>query len=185
MKTFVLGVIIMTAANLHANNLPAEALTGTYISIDGEPVDLSDYKGRVVLIVNVASRCGFTKQYAALQKLYEEKKDDGLIVLGFPCNQFAGQEPGSDAKIKEFCQSRFGVTFPMFSKIKVRGKDAADLYKYLSSKDAPIDDAGPVRWNFEKFLIDRRGRLIDRFRSRVAPDSEELLAAVAAALQQD
>lgn len=172
----------MVAMIANGADFPDKALTGMYKSIDGEDVDLAQYQGKVVLIVNVASKCGFTKQYAGLQNLYEKYKDHGFVVLGFPCSQFAGQEFGEDAKIKQFCTTNYGVTFPIFSKIKVRGKDAAPLYKYLTSKQAPIDNTGAVKWNFEKFLVGRDGRLVHRFRSRIKPESEDIVGAIEAAL---
>ena len=147
-------------------------------NIDGETEDLEDYEGKVVLIVNVASRCGYTPQYEGLQAIYDKYKEKGFVVLGFPCNQFGAQESGSDADIKEFCSTKFDVTFPMFSKVEVNGDDATDLYKYLTKKGAePVGD-GAVSWNFEKFLIDREGNLVGRYKSGVKPESEELTAAI-------
>ena len=161
---------------------PATALSFEVESIEGESVDLAQYRGDVVLIVNTASRCGFTKQYAGLQSLYEQHREAGFVVLGFPCNQFKNQEPGSDEEIATFCEKNYGVTFPLFSKIEVNGDDAAPLYRYLTGEEAGLEDAGPVKWNFEKFLIGRDGRVIARYRSKVAPESEELQGAVAEAL---
>jgi len=160
------------------------ALSFTMTSIEGDPVDLKQYHGQVVLMVNVASRCGFTKQYAGLQELYEQRQGDGLVILGFPCNQFGGQEPGSSDEIITFCQQRFGVTFPLFEKINVNGDAAAPLYQYLTGDDIPLDDAdrGPVKWNFEKFLIGRDGEVIARYRSRVTPDDAALTEAIDQAL---
>ncbi len=147
-------------------------------TIDGEAINLEDYEGKVVLIVNVASKCGLTPQYNGLQSLYEKYKDKGFVVLGFPCNQFGGQEPGSEADIKEFCSSKFNVTFPMFSKLDVNGEGASDLYKYLTSKDAEPTGSGKISWNFEKFLIDREGQLVNRFSPRTTPDADELIKAI-------
>nr|WP_246146870.1 glutathione peroxidase [Rubripirellula lacrimiformis] len=147
-------------------------------TIDGETVDLEDYEGKVVMIVNVASKCGLTKQYAGLQKLYESHQDKGFVILGFPCNQFGGQEPGTDAGIKEFCSTKFNVSFPMFSKIDVNGDGAAPIYKYLTSKDAKPAGEGPISWNFEKFLIDREGNLVHRFAPRTTPEDAELNQAI-------
>ncbi|MDX9723852.1 MAG: glutathione peroxidase [Myxococcota bacterium] len=145
-------------------------------SIDGEPVALSAYSGTVVLVVNVATNCGYTSQYAGLQ-LYEEMKGEGLVVLGFPANDFKGQEPGSDEEIKAFCSDRYEVTFPMFSKISVKpGAAQHPLYTWLTSL------GGEVSWNFNKFLIDREGKLLARFESRVTPESEELRTAIKDAL---
>jgi len=146
-------------------------------SLAGGQVDLSEYEGKVLLIVNVASECGATPQYEPLQALHEKYKDDGLVVLGFPCNQFGSQEPGTSKDISKFCTENYGVTFPMFAKIDVNGEKAAPLYKYLTSKEA-VDDAGPVKWNFEKFLISRDGKVVARFRTGVEPDDEKVVKAI-------
>jgi len=147
-------------------------------TIDGQPADLADYKGKVVLVVNTASKCGLTPQYAGLQQLYESHKDEGLVVLGFPCNQFGLQEPGTEAEIKQFCDSKYNVSFPMFSKIEVNGKGADPLYKYLTSKNVKPAGDGPISWNFEKFLIDREGNLVHRFSPRTKPSDDELVSAI-------
>lgn len=147
-------------------------------NIDGESVDLEDYEGNVVLIVNVASRCGLTPQYAGLEQLYDKYKEKGFVVLGFPCNQFAGQEPGTDAEIKQFCSTRYDVSFPMFSKIEVNGDGAAPLYKYLTGKAVEPAGKGNISWNFEKFLVDRDGNLIARFSPRTKPSDAELIKAI-------
>ena len=136
--------------------------------IDNKSVKLSKYKGKVLLIVNVASRCGFTPQYAGLEKLYKKYKDKGLVILGFPCNQFGGQEPGSSADIKNFCKLNYDVTFPLFHKIEVNGANKAPLYQYLE-KVFP----GDIGWNFTKFLVDRKGDPIKRFASDVKPEDLE------------
>ncbi|MFM8634303.1 MAG: glutathione peroxidase [Planctomycetia bacterium] len=154
-------------------------LTGTMKAIDGSDVDLGSYKGKVVLVVNVASRCGATPQYAGLQKLYDTYKDKGLVVLGFPANDFGAQEPGSDGEIKEFCSTKYNVTFPMFSKITVKGPSKASLYKVLTET---ADPNGEVGWNFEKFLVGRDGAVAGRFKTRVPPDAPELIAAIEAEL---
>ncbi len=130
--------------------------------IDGKDVDLAQYKGRVVVIVNVASKCGFTKQYEGLQALYDEKMGEGLVVLGFPANDFNGQEPGSEAEIKSFCENTFKVTFPMFAKVRVKGEGVHPLYQHLAAQPAPIGGA-PPRWNFTKFVVDRAGNVVARF----------------------
>jgi glutathione peroxidase len=156
----------------------AEALSFKMEKLNGEEVSLGDYKGKVIVMVNVASKCGYTKQYAPLQKLYDDHKDDGLVVLGFPCNQFGGQEPGSPEEIKEFCQENYGVTFDMFAKIDVKGDDAAPLYKHLTAQDTKPKAAGAVRWNFEKFVIDRDGKVAGRFGSGTSPDSDEFMEVV-------
>ncbi len=147
-------------------------------SLQGEKVDLAQYKGKVLLIVNVASKCGATPQYEQLEGLHEKYKDDGLVVLGFPCNQFGSQEPGTSEDIAEFCKETYGVKFPMFAKIDVNGEKAAPLYKHLTSKEAVGDDAGPVKWNFEKFLVDRDGKVVERFRTPVRPDDPKVVSAI-------
>lgn len=146
-------------------------------SLEGKSVDLSQYKGKVVLVVNTASKCGYTKQYAGLQELNEKYAGQGLAILGFPANNFGGQEPGTDAEIGEFCQKNYGVTFDMFSKLSVKGADKAPLFQYLTV-DANPELKGEIDWNFEKFLISRDGKLVARYKSAVAPDSKELLEAV-------
>jgi glutathione peroxidase len=151
----------------------------TMDNIDGEETKLEKYKGDVLLVVNVASRCGHTKQYAGLQTMYEQYKDQGFKVLGFPANNFMGQEPGTEEEIKEFCTTNFGVTFPMFSKISVKGDDTHDLYKWLIATSDPDQE---VRWNFEKFLVDRDGKVVARFEPGVQPEDEKLVAAVESAL---
>jgi glutathione peroxidase len=137
-------------------------------NIDGEEISLEKYRGKVLLIVNVASKCGFTEQYKGLQTLYEKYKDNGFVVLGFPCNQFRGQEPGSNKEIKEFCKTEYEVTFPMFSKIEVNGEDALPLYQYLTD-----DGSEPIRWNFEKFLINKQGVVIKRYETKITPEDIE------------
>jgi len=151
-------------------------------TIDGSAQKLSDYQGRAVLVVNVASRCGLTPQYAGLQKLHEQYAPRGFAVLGFPCNQFAGQEPGDEAQIREFCSTSYGVTFPMFAKLDVNGPGRAPLYGWLTSQGTQPEGAGDVKWNFGKFLIDRQGNVVARFDPTVAPDAPELVAAVEKAL---
>lgn len=151
-------------------------------SLTGKPVDLSQYQGSVVMIVNTASKCGFTPQYAGLQKLHEKYAPQGLKILGFPANDFGQQEPGTDAQIGEFCKANYGVTFPMFSKIAVTGADKAPLYKLLTEPASDPQFAGEVGWNFEKFLISRDGKIVNRFRSGVTPDSDEIKAAIEAQL---
>lgn len=158
-------------------------LVGPARTIEGQEIQLQEFAGKVVLVVNVASRCGFTRQYRELQAVYDKYRDKGLVVLGFPCNQFGGQEPGSEAEIRAFCESRFGVTFPLFAKVDVNGENAHPLFRRLTAADAPFEDRGPVKWNFEKFLIGRGGVPIARFRSRVAPDAPEVLAAIEKALE--
>lgn len=141
-------------------------------NISGEDVSMSEYKGKVVLIVNTASKCGFTKQYEGLEELYEKYKDQGFVILGFPCNQFGSQEPGGNEEIKNFCTLTFSVSFPMMSKIDVNGDDADPLYKFLKKEKGGIlgDD---IKWNFTKFLIDREGNVVDRFASQKTPKALE------------
>jgi glutathione peroxidase len=148
----------------------------TMKSIDGKPVDLSSYKGKVLLLVNVASKCGYTPQYTGLQALHEKYKDRGLVVVGIPANNFGGQEPGSDDEIKTFCSRNYNVSFPMMSKVSVKGADMTPLYGYLTQQ------GGDVKWNFTKFLVGKDGKVVSRFESRVAPDAQELTSAVEAAL---
>jgi glutathione peroxidase-family protein len=154
----------------------------TMNAIDGSPKPLADYEGKVLLIVNVASKCGLTKQYAALQKLYETYRDRGLVVLGFPANNFLGQEPGTNAEIATFCSTKFDVTFPMFEKISVKGKDMHPLYRYLTDKKIQGEHGGSITWNFNKFLVDGNGKVINRFEARVTPDDAKVKAAIEAAV---
>ncbi len=135
----------------------------------GDDVSLNDYAGKVLLIVNTASKCGYTPQFEGLQKLYDKYKDQGFMILGFPCNQFAHQDPGTDAEILSFCQINYGVTFPMFKKIKVNGKDADQLYDYLK-ENVPREKAKKIRWNFTKFLVDKDGSIVGRYDTRVKPE---------------
>ncbi len=148
--------------------------------IDGEKTSLSIHKGKVLLLVNVASKCGFTRQYKGLEELHQSYKDKGLVVCGFPCNQFGGQEPGSESEIKEFCSTKFGVTFPMFSKIDVNGESRHPLYESIIGENGPLE--GNVKWNFTKILIGKDGKPIDRFGSMTSPTSKKLIQAIEAAL---
>jgi glutathione peroxidase len=175
-------LIVVAAVSTFALAASARAdlpLSGTMKSIDGTDVDLGSYQGKVVLVVNVASRCGATPQYEGLQALFEKYKDKGFVVLGFPANDFGAQEPGSDDQIKEFCTSKYDVTFPMFSKITVKGADKPKLYQVLTETANP---AGDIGWNFEKFLIGKDGKVAGRFKTRVSPDDAALVAAIEAAL---
>lgn len=146
--------------------------------IDGKDVKLKKYKGSVLLVVNTASKCGYTPQYEGLQATFDKYKDQGLVVLGFPANNFGGQEPGTAAEIKEFCESKYKVTFPMFAKISVKGDDVDPLYAYLTSKETNPQFAGDITWNFNKFLIDRKGNIVARFTSKDMPTSEAVTQAV-------
>jgi glutathione peroxidase len=158
--------------------VPATPLAFTMKDIDGKEKNLADYRGKVVLMVNVASKCGNTPQYAGLEKLYESYKDKGLVIVGFPANNFNGQEPGSNEEIKTFCTSKYNVSFPMMSKISVKGEDQHPLYKMLT------DAKGPVTWNFDKFLIGKDGKIVEHFPAKVKPDNEKLTGAIDEALKQ-
>jgi glutathione peroxidase len=170
------GLLTMLASSAFAASSVHEF---TLPSIDGAPAPLAAYKGKVVLIVNVASKCGYTPQYTGLEKLYETYKDRGFVILGFPANNFGAQEPGTNEEIKTFCSRNYNVTFPMYSKISVKGDDKAPLYQYLTSTDG-----GEIKWNFTKFLVDGNGKVIQRFESKVTPDSPELVGAVEKALHK-
>lgn len=146
-------------------------------SIDGKPVSLSDYKGKTVLFVNVASKCGYTPQYKGLESLYRKYKDKGFVIVGVPANNFGAQEPGSDEDIKTFCSRNYDVTFPLLSKVSVKGSDMTPLYSYLTQT------GGDVKWNFTKFLVGKDGKVIERFESKVEPESPELTHAIEAALK--
>jgi glutathione peroxidase len=153
-------------------------------TIEGQSQKLDAFRGQVLLVVNVASKCGLTPHYAGLQELHDEYQGRGFAVLGFPCNQFGGQEPGSDAEVKSFCETRYGVSFPMFSKIDVNGATRAPLYAWLSGEASAPDGPGDVAWNFAKFVVGKDGRLKARFGPRVEPASAELRAAIDAALAE-
>jgi glutathione peroxidase len=154
----------------------------TLDSLAGTPTPLAGFKGKVLLLVNVASQCGYTYQYEGLQALYMKYKDQGLVVAGFPANNFGGQEPGSNAEIGAFCKAKFGVTFPMFSKISVKGSDKAPLYQFLTDKNANPKTGGEIPWNFTKYLVDRDGKVLARFDAAVEPGSKELTSALESAL---
>jgi len=154
------------------------ALSFKMKSLDGKQVDLSQYLGKVVLMVNVASQCGKTPQYEGLQALYDQHKQDGLAILGFPCNQFGKQEPGSAKQIAEFCEKNYGVTFDMFSKVEVNDQGACELYKFLTSKENNPETGGQIRWNFTKFLLDREGNVVARFEPNDEPDSKKMRSAI-------
>ena len=166
----------MTTIASHAGNIYDIKLK----DIDGKDATLAAYKGKVLLVVNVASKCGFTKQYTALEATHLKYQGKGFAVLGFPCNQFGGQEPGSNEVIKEFCSSKFQVTFPLFDKIEVNGENRHPLYTALAGSDSPFP--GNIKWNFGKFLIGKDGKILARFDSKITPDSEELTKAIEAAL---
>lgn len=177
MKTFaLLAALFFMQTVSHAESIYDLKLK----DIDGKPTSLSAYKGKVLLIVNVASKCGYTKQYAALEATYQKFKDQGFVVLGFPCNQFGGQEPGSNEEIKQFCSSKFNVTFPLFDKIDVNGEKRHALYTELAGKDSPFP--GDIKWNFNKFLIGKDGKILNRFESKITPDSPTVTEAIETAL---
>jgi len=164
-------------------NLSAGSIHNTPVKdIDGKKISLKPYEGKVLLIVNVASHCGFTPQYQQLEAVYEKYKDKGLVILGFPCNQFGAQEPGTDAEIKQFCSSKYNVTFPLFDKIEVNGPNRHPLYVALAGTDSPYP--GDIKWNFSKFLISRDGKILKRFEPRVVPDSAEVTQAIESALAE-
>ena len=181
--SLVLGILATAltttaqAADKGDKNVPA-ALNFKMKNLTGKEVDLSKYKGKVVLIVNVASYCGNTPQYKGLEDLHEKYADQGLAVLGFPANEFGKQEPGSDEEIADFCGKNYGVKFDMFSKVVVKGEGQCPLYNYLTSKETDPKFAGDVTWNFEKFLIDRDGKVVARFAPKVKPESKEVVAAI-------
>ena len=164
------------------NDQPASPLDFTVKTIDGKELSLSEYKGKVVMIVNVASKCGFTPQYEALEKLYKTYANRGFVILGFPANNFHAQEPGTNEQIKQFCTSKFGVTFPMMSKISVAGEDKAPLYHYLTEKKTAGEFAGEIGWNFNKFLVDRNGNLIARYNSKTPPEDTQVTQEIEKAL---
>src|SRR5450755_4902493 len=181
-----LTLLVITASLL----LPGMAFAASSVheftmdALNGTPTPLASFKGKVLLVVNVASQCGYTYQYEGLQALYLKYKDQGLVVAGFPANNFGAQEPGSNAEIGAFCKSKFGVTFPMFSKISVKGADKAPLYQFLTDAKTNPKTGGEIQWNFTKFLVDRNGKVIQRFEPAVEPNSKEVEAAVEAALKQ-
>lgn len=176
--TTLTAILAMSALNASAADSVHDL---TVEDIAGEKVDLSSYKGKVLLIVNVASKCGYTKQYDNLQALHEKMKDQGVVVLGAPANNFGGQEPGSNEEIAEFCTVKFGVEFPMLAKTSAKGDDQGELFEYLTTAPNP-DKTGDIGWNFEKFLVGKDGKVLRRFGSGTEPDSEEVVAAIEAAL---
>jgi glutathione peroxidase len=174
----VLGLGIVQGVSAEDKKGDSPVLEQKLTSLAGKPVELSEYKGKVLLIVNTASRCGATPQYEDLQALHEKYSKEGLVVLGFPCNQFGKQEPGDSEQIATFCKKNYGVSFPMFAKVDVNGDEACDLFKYLTSEEAYPQDAGKVKWNFEKFLVNREGKVVGRFRTSVNPSSKPVVEAI-------
>lgn len=180
MRMMVAGLLLGVAGLALAGDKTMSALDFTMKDIDGKEVKLAEkYKGKVVLFVNVASKCGMTPQYKQLEALHEKYKEKGLAIVGVPANNFGGQEPGTDTEIKEFCSTKYGVKFDMMSKVSVKGADIAPLYKFLTANANP---AGDVKWNFEKFLIGKDGKVVARFGSRVVPDAAEVTKAIEAEL---
>lgn len=179
LKTFLTLMIAAASVSLAAH--AADSIYDIPLKdIDGKDTTLKPYQGQVMLIVNVASHCGFTPQYAGLESLYKKYSLSGLVVCGFPCNQFGGQEPGTESDIKQFCTAKYNVTFPMFSKLDVNGDKRHPLYTLLAGKESPFP--GNIKWNFTKFLVGRDGKILARFDSKVKPDSEEMTKAIEAAL---
>jgi glutathione peroxidase len=180
-RAYLIGLVaLLMSASLFAASSIYEF---TLPSIDGKPLPLANFKGEVALVVNVASRCGFTPQYSALESTYKKYKDQGFVILGFPANNFGSQEPGTNQEIKTFCQTQYSVTFPMYAKVSVKGDDQTPFYGYLTTKANPAL-AGEIKWNFTKFLVDRNGNVVKRFEPGVTPDSPEVIAAIEKALKQ-
>jgi glutathione peroxidase len=177
MKKLIGALILMSAGMFGASSV----YEFTPNSIDGKPLPLADFKGKVMLIVNVASNCGFTPQYEGLEAVYEKYKEQGLVIAGFPANNFMGQEPGTNEEIKTFCTRKYNVKFPMYGKISVKAPDKAPLYEFLTDPSAKT--GGEIKWNFTKFLVDRDGKVIARFEPAVKPDSPEVTAAIEKALK--
>ena len=181
MRKLILALTVFLVSGTLAANA-ASIYDFTMKSIDGQPVSLKSYKGKVVMLVNVASKCGFTPQYAGLEALYEKYKDRGFVIIGIPANNFGQQEPGTNEEIKTFCSRKYNVTFPMMAKVSVLGDDETPLYRSLTDKSADPKFGGDIKWNFTKFLFDRDGNLIARFEPPVTPDSTQVQSAVESAL---
>jgi len=164
------------------DGMPVSPLDFTVKDINGKDANLSQYKGKVVMIVNVASKCGYTPQYEQLEAVYKKYADRGFVILGFPANNFNQQEPGTNEEIETFCKSKFGVTFPMMSKISVLSEDKAPLYKFLTERPTAGDFAGEIGWNFNKFIVDRNGNLIARYNSKTKPDDASVTSEIEKAL---
>ena len=181
-KLYLMLMFCLACASLAAQS--KSIYDFTMKSIDGDPVSLKSYHGKVVLLVNVASKCGFTPQYAALEALYEKYKDKGFVIVGIPANNFMFQEPGTDAEIKTFCTNKYNVKFPMMSKVSVKGDDETPLYLFLTDKSTNPQFGGDIKWNFTKFLFDRNGKAVARFEPATKPDSPEVTSAIEATLGQ-
>jgi glutathione peroxidase len=179
MRKLYLTGMVMAASLFGASGV----LDFTLNSLDGKPAPLAEYRGKVILLVNVASKCGYTPQYTGLEKIYEKYKDQGFVILGFPANNFGGQEPGTNEEIKTFCSSKYQVTFPMYSKVSVKGADSTPLYQFLTDKQSNPATAGEIKWNFTKFLVDRNGKVIARFEPAITPESADVTGAIEKALK--
>jgi glutathione peroxidase len=183
-----LGIFIMAFASslsAHGASQDKSPLEFKMESLTGDEIDLAKYQGKVLLIVNVASKCGLTPQYEQLQALHDKYADQGLAILGFPCNQFRGQEPGTATEIAEFCKKNYGVSFDMFAKVDVNGEEACDLYKLLTSTDTKPAGPGDISWNFEKFVVNRDGEVIARFAPRTIPDADDVVEVLEAELKKE
>ena len=162
----------------------SKALSFEMKDLEGNKIDLAKYQGKAVLFVNVASKCGLTNQYEALQKLHDKYSGKGLAIVGVPCNQFKGQEPGTNKEIREFCTSKYNVTFDLLDKVDVNGENACPLYKYLTAQKTEPVGSGDISWNFEKFLLDRKGNVVARFSPRTAPSDKDVVEAIEKALAE-
>lgn len=186
MRKLTIALMTLTAlgaAGAFAEEETVQVTKYTMTDIDGKAVDLASYEGKVLLLVNVASKCGLTPQYTQLVEIHDKYRAQGFEVLGFPANNFMGQEPGTDEEIKTFCSTRFGVEFPMFSKISVKGDDIEPLYAELTSTERNGEFGGEIKWNFTKFLVGKGGRVIGRFEPQVKPDAPEVTSAIESAIQ--
>ena len=179
MRTLFLMLLLLPALALAASK---SVYDFTLNSIDGQPSPLSSFKGKVVMLVNVASKCGYTPQYSALESTYEKYKDRGLVIVGIPANNFGAQEPGTNEEIKTFCSRKYNVTFPMMAKVSVKGSDQTPLYQFLTDKSLNPSTGGEIKWNFTKFIFDRDGNAVARFEPEVTPDSPQVTAAIEKAL---
>ncbi len=182
----LLALCLAFASTAFAAPAPDTGKVYTYTmkSIDGDPTSFKQFRGKVLFLVNVASSCGFTPQYKALEAIYEKYKDQGLVIVGIPANNFANQESGTDAEIKTFCSKKYNVTFPMMSKVSVKGNDQTPLYQYLTDKTINPTTGGEIKWNFTKFIFDRKGNPVARFEPATTPDSPQVIAAIESALKQ-
>ena len=202
-KTLLAGIAAMAIVSSYAGNplsstssaLAADSaktdvpkvLSFKVKTLEGEAADLSKYKGKVVMFVNVASKCGYTSQYSALQKMHETYSSKGLVIIGVPCNQFGGQEAGTSKEIREFCTNKYKVSFDILEKVNVKdagNEIACELFSYLSDQDTKPAGKGPIKWNFEKFVVDRKGNVVSRFMSGAEPDSKEMVAVIEKALAE-